>query len=124
MNTRLDERETRSEIEDRIQVLNQRIQGLVTRKGDVNQQPFLIWDVSESGIGIWTAQQLAAGDGVTLTVGKPYLLVVGCEVNWCESNPESGGFRSGLKVVNTDAKVFGSLYNAFLKAGQVGEKAG
>ena len=124
MNTGANDQNNRSELEDRIQVLNQRIQGLVTRKGDDNQQPFLIWDVSEGGIGIWTAEKLAPADGVTLTVGKPYLLVVSCEVNWCEPNPESGGFRSGLKVVNTDTKVLSSLYHAFVKAGQVGDKAG
>ena len=123
MNAGTDEQKSRSEIEERIQVLNQRIQGLVTRKGDVHQQPFLVWDVSESGIGVWTAEKLTPAEAVTLTVGKPYLLVVSCEVNWCESNPESGGFRSGLKVVNTDTKVYGSLYKAFIKAGQVDTKA-
>ena len=84
---------------------------------DRNQLPFLVWDVDESGIGLWTSEELQPTSQVVLTIGQPYLLVVKTEVIWCEKQGNGNGFRCGLKVLD-NAKVFQSLIQAFIKTDQ------
>ncbi|MFW7377781.1 MAG: PilZ domain-containing protein [Oligoflexus sp.] len=84
--------------EPRTQVLPIEISGLLTQPDRNIQIPFLVWDVSEAGIGLWTSRCLNPGTQVVVTVGHPYLVVVDCRVVWC-SGEEDEGFRLGLELI-------------------------
>lgn len=81
----------------RAQVLPTEIRGLLTVVESGAQLPFLVWDVSSSGMGLWSSESLESGSKVIVTVGHPYLLVVECRVVWCTEESEIG-FRMGLEV--------------------------
>ena len=99
----------------RTQVFPEEIRGLITMDQGNDQLPFLVWDVDEKGIGLWTSEALEPETQVVLTIGQPYLLVVKSQVVWCEKQTNEKGFRCGLKVVDSE-KVFQSLIQAFLKS--------
>ncbi|MGE0173697.1 MAG: PilZ domain-containing protein [Oligoflexales bacterium] len=98
--------------ETRVQVVPTEIRGIITGTGV--QQPFLVWDVSERGIGIWASEGLVEGSEIVLTIGQPYLLVINCIVKWCESQSDGRGYRCGLKSIDKE-KSFETLLEAFLK---------
>jgi hypothetical protein len=108
-----EKRDERSGLQARIQILNQRVKGLLTREDGKYQQTFLVFDVSEDGIGIWSPEALIKGESVTLTVGTPYLLILSCNVNWCERFAKTGGYRSGLTVIASSKSTVRSLLKAF-----------
>lgn len=98
----------------RAPVVPTQIKGLLTREGSNEAQlPFLVWDVSESGIGLWCSDELHNGDRVKVTVGQPYLLVIEGEVRWVEKG-EDGGYRCGVDVKNPNRQLQ-SLYETFCK---------
>jgi hypothetical protein len=99
--------------ETRVQVVPTEIRGLITNGSE--QQPFLIWDVSEKGIGLWVSEKLKIGQEVVLTVGQPYLLVVKCITKWCEAQTDNKGFRCGLKSIDK-VKTFEALFKAFVES--------
>jgi len=95
--------------EARTQVLPIEVSGLLTQPDRNIQVPFLVWDVSESGIGLWTSRALNPGTSVIVTVGHPYLLVVECRVVWCSKEEDRDqGYRMGLKLVESQ-EAFHSL---------------
>ena len=98
----------------RSQVIPNEIRGLISRKtpGANGNLPFLIWDVSPSGIGLWTAEELSIGETVVLTVGQPFLVVLTARVVWCESMSDHQGYRCGMEAVD-DAKSLETLVRAF-----------
>ena len=98
----------------RMQVVPQEIRGLMTVKGEDSQQPFLIWDVSDSGIGIWTSEEVSSEQAVVLTVGQPHLLVVEGEIIWSERQGEDQGYRCGIRA-SADDKPFQALIREFKK---------
>jgi hypothetical protein len=95
--------------EARAQVLPVEIKGLLTHADLGLQLPFLVWDVSESGMGIWLNQSLRVGSNVMVALSQPYLFVVECRAVWCQQN-EPGRYRIGLAVVE-NTKGFRALYN-------------
>lgn len=99
--------------ENRVQVVPSEIRGLLSASKGNLQQPFLIWDVSPQGIGIWISEGLPQGEEVVLTIGQPYLIVVKAEVMWCEMQAGQQGFRCGLRATDK-GKVFDTLHSAFL----------
>ena len=96
----------------RTPVVPTQIKGLLTRAGSTEQLPFLIWDVSKSGIGLWSSGRLEAGESIKVTVGQPHLLMLDCEVRWCEEKADGEGFRCGLSVPENSAQLH-SLYETF-----------
>jgi len=88
------------------------IKGLITRGTANEQSPFLVWDVSEQGLGIWSSSQLQMGETIKVTIGQPYLLILTCKVRWADDKPTSSGFRCGLEVVD-NARQLASLYEKF-----------
>ncbi len=96
----------------RTQVVPTEVKGLLTRQLRDHQQPLLVWDVSTTGMGLWTSDQLALGERIKITIGQPYLLLVEAEVVWCEPHLGGEGFRCGVHVIHQDEKLT-SLYRAF-----------
>lgn len=85
----------------RAQVIPREIRGLITRRSGLNSTlPFLLWDVAETGIGLWTAAPIPAGESLVLTVGQPFLSVLTGTVIWCEAMTEDQGYRCGIEVTD------------------------
>ncbi|WP_218110254.1 PilZ domain-containing protein [Oligoflexus tunisiensis] len=85
------------------------IKGLLSGRelGDESQIPFLVWDVSPSGLGILLSDRLEAGEVLRLTFGAPMALTVMCSVVWCELQEadydfQEASFRVGLITVSNN----------------------
>lgn len=96
----------------RAQVLPTEIRGIVTAIGSGEHLPFLVWDVSHEGIGLWLSQPLTVGDKVRIAVGQPYLVVLDATVIWCDDKAQSQGFRCGFSVTQSREVLVG-LYEQF-----------
>jgi hypothetical protein len=89
--------------EPRVPVLPIEIKGLLSSQdlADGPQTPFLVWDISPSGLGILLSDRLNAGEVWRLTFGAPVSLSVVCSVVWCELQEadydfQEPSFRVGL----------------------------
>ncbi len=95
--------------EPRVHVLPIEIKGLLVSH-EVNEDPnipFLVWDVSPSGLGILLSDRLEAGEVLRLCFGTPVALTVICSVVWCELQEadydfQEPSFRVGLITVNNN----------------------
>jgi hypothetical protein len=88
---------------------------------NIQQLPFLVWDVSRNGLGLWKSSELKSNEKVTITLGKPYLLVVEGDVKWCSPTEEKGCFRVGIHIPDNNEQ-FSKLYEKFSKLGAQVEK--
>jgi len=95
----------------RAQVVPSEVRGLLMVEGLDQRLPFLIWDVSEHGLGIWCSTKVDALTNVKITVPKPFGITLDCRVKWCEEHA-NGGFRLGLKL-NKDHEKLIELYKQF-----------
>ncbi len=82
-------------------VVDHEVNGLLTKEGQDRREPFLIWDVSEEGLCIWTGEQISPGDVLALTVVKPLTLLLKCKVRWCGRQEIENGYRCGLEVIGS-----------------------
>ena len=94
---------------------SQEIRGMFTNVQSNKQRPFLLWDVSENGIGIWSDTELTKNAQLVLTIGQPFLMVLETTVRWCEKQGDHHGFRVGLSFKTEQKKVLKSLSTAFNK---------
>jgi hypothetical protein len=80
------------------------VSGLVTDKADGARQPFLLQNISDSGVGLWTGVALSLNSVVKITLGSQYGgLSIDCEVLWT-SGTVASGYQSGLKVLYRERK--------------------
>jgi hypothetical protein len=93
--------------EPRVHVLPIEIKGLLAFDEGTEEPhiPFLVWDVSPSGLGILLSDRLQAGDVLRLSFGIPVALTVVCSVVWCELQEadydfQEPSFRVGLITVH------------------------
>lgn len=82
----------------RTEVAQHQVKGILTRGSNRTHAPFIVWDLSEEGIGIWLPLELSAGESVTMSVGKPKPVTIKGRVVWCEMRPGKLGFHSGILV--------------------------
>jgi hypothetical protein len=86
------------------------IKGLLTHtdrrdaSGAQAHEPFIVFNISDTGLGLWVTSKCERGERVTVTIAKPLVLVLSCEVRWCrEATSEDGqisGYQVGLKVLD------------------------
>lgn len=95
--------------EPRVHVLPIEIKGLLAFDEGKEEPniPFLVWDVSPSGLGILLSDRLQAGDVLRLSFGMPVALTVVCSVVWCELQEadydfQEPSFRVGLITVHNN----------------------
>ena len=74
------------------------VKGVLTRATDRAHAPFLIWDISEDGVGIWLPLELKQGEEITLNLGKPKPMVIKGHVMWCQMRPGKLGYHVGVMV--------------------------
>ena len=82
----------------RAQVVPSEIRGIATLPESGDHVPFLVWDVSPTGLGLWMTQKVEIGAAVKVVVGQPYLLVLIGTVVWCDDVAEANGYRCGLQI--------------------------
>jgi hypothetical protein len=70
----------------------------MTRSLDRAHAPFIVWDISETGLGIWLPLQLTTGEEVTLSLAKPKPVTVKGRIAWCEMRPGKLGFHAGVLI--------------------------
>jgi hypothetical protein len=97
---------------DRAAVVIHEIRGLMTRPSGHGQFPFLVWDVSESGMGLWITQKVLPNEVVKITIGQPYLMVFEGVVKWVEKDIRDSGFRCGI-AINEESHRLKTLYAQF-----------
>lgn len=83
----------------RAQVIPREVRGLLQVKETSGNGPFLLWDISETGFGIWSATQLTSNQTVKLLIAVPFKLTVECTVMWVEKDAQDEGYRAGLKLL-------------------------
>ncbi len=95
--------------EPRVHVLPIEIKGLLVSDKLTEEPitPFLVWDISPSGLGILLSDRLKAGDIMRLTFSTPIALTVVCSVVWCELQEadydfQEPSFRVGLITVGNN----------------------
>ncbi len=93
--------------EPRVPALPVEIKGLITisEQNPDRQMPFLVWDVSASGLGILLSDRLESGEILHLSFGEPFGITVVCSVVWCELQDadydfQEPSFRVGLIAVD------------------------
>lgn len=96
----------------RAQIVPSEIRGILTLTATSDHMPFLVWDVSPTGLGLWTTGPLAVGETVKIVVGQPYLLILNATVMWCDHEPSAQGFRCGVQVAGKQESLT-SLYEKF-----------
>lgn len=84
------------------------VQGIITRE-EGSHAPFVVWDVSPDGVGIWSLWRLAPGEIVKLAFSQPHVAVLSCEVVWCESPRQEDGYRCGLRAQDPTSKTLEAL---------------
>lgn len=67
------------------------IKGLVCDESNKRREPTIIWNISDQGFCFWVTDRFKPGDIVQLTVAKPWVLQMTCEVRWCKSYEEKSG---------------------------------
>jgi len=95
--------------EPRVHVLPIEIKGLLSghELNEDPQVPFLVWDISPSGLGILLSDRLESGAVLRLCFGTPLPLTVICTVVWCELQEadydfQEPSFRVGLITVHNN----------------------
>ena len=82
----------------RVSVVPEELLGIIVRKSTMDSVPFLMWDISSGGVGIWVAAELEEGEEITITLGKPYLLSIEGKVSWSTKTERQDCFRVGICV--------------------------
>lgn len=83
----------------RSEVVVEEIRGIATRLHDLEQGPFIIWDISDNGLRLWSAVQMKKADIIRLTIAKPFVLILNAEVRWIKEE-NGAGYLIGLKVLD------------------------
>lgn len=76
------------------------IRGIATRSSAKEHGPFIIWDISDKGMRLWVPERMRSGEVVKLTIAKPFVLMLTCEVRWCKALADEPGFQLGVRVLD------------------------
>lgn len=103
-------------MEPRAVILPKEIRGQISyagEDGNTIQQPFIIFDVSKKGVGIWAFEAIPTGVNAQISISYPYILNFIGETRWCTQSGEEG-FRCGILATTQQAKLE-SLFDSFCK---------
>ena len=82
----------------RREVVPVEIKGLLDADGGVHV-PFLIWDLSDTGLGIWVPSPIDRGIKVRMNVAVPRKCRLDGIVQWCEKSKDNfEGWRIGINI--------------------------
>jgi len=84
----------------RSQVTPLEIKGLLTNVDTQGHTPLIIWDISDQGMRLWVTNKLKAGERIKVTIARPTVITLNCEVRWCRTSGDQPGFHVGVKVLD------------------------
>lgn len=93
------------ERKDRSVVTPFEIKGSVTTNGEKHCEVVLIWNISDSGLCIWTDAAFKKGGRVALSITFPWTVSFDCEVRWCRTVPDRSGYILGLHATSNQEKL-------------------
>jgi hypothetical protein len=102
----------------RSEVVTIEIRGIATRLQDLEQGPFIIWDISDNGLRLWSPVKMKRSDIVRLTIAKPFVLILNTEVRWITEQENESGFLIGLKVLDNLQRL-SALHKSATEAGEL-----
>jgi hypothetical protein len=82
----------------REEILPLEVRGTAEGIAGMEQLNILIWDVSETGMGIWTPQEVEMSAEIKITLLEPFAGFLVGEVMWVEEFTH--GWRFGLDVTD------------------------
>jgi hypothetical protein len=100
MNSDPNELDAHRRTDPRSEIVVNEIRGIATRLHDLEQGPFIIWDISDNGLRLWSAVKMKRADIIRLTIAKPFVLILNAEVRWIKEEDNGSGFLIGLKVLD------------------------
>jgi len=104
----------------RSEVSGQEVHGIVSYSQGHEQAPFILWDISDQGLRLWTPVRLKPSDVVRLTVVKPNVLILSADVRWCRAvGGGDEGFYVGLHVLDNQRRLE-ALHKSMLEAKTAG----
>jgi hypothetical protein len=74
--------------------------GAKAADADDTGEALLIWNISDDGLCLWVASEFAAAALVDVTITKPWVMALRCEVRWCQAVPDRSGFLVGLMALD------------------------
>jgi hypothetical protein len=96
----------------RAPVVPNHVQGLITREPTNAQVPFLLWDVSAEGLGVWCVAELKKGETLRITIAAPVALTLKAIVSWVSQSGVQDGYRCGLEVIEGSERL-AQIYDYF-----------
>ena len=91
--------------EPRSEVVTHEVRGLASRNQGREQGPFILWDISDTGLRLWTPQKLKTGEVLKLTIAKPFVVMVMADVRWCKPVADGTGYAVGVRVLDNLARL-------------------
>jgi len=76
------------------------VKGSLSIDGNKKSTVVLIWNISDSGLCIWSDSKLKKGEGVIFEIEHPWSETFECEVVWTRTVPVHSGYILGLRVSN------------------------
>ena len=89
----------------RAEVAGHEIKGIISLPEGNERVPFILWDISDDGLGLWVANEIAMGSMVSLLLSKPTPAKIQAEVVWCRPSKGKPGFDCGLRVNENSDKL-------------------
>ncbi|MBP9709092.1 MAG: PilZ domain-containing protein [Oligoflexales bacterium] len=68
-------------------------------------EAFVIFDVSQNGLGLLTSCDLAKGTKLHLQIGRPFFISIEAVVAWSQACDDFGAFRCGVEIVSEPQKL-------------------
>jgi hypothetical protein len=66
-------------------------------------------------MGLWVPERVKAGEILRLTIAKPFVVMLNCEVRWCKSLGDEPGFQLGVRVLDNLSRLE-ALHKAMVAA--------
>ncbi len=92
-------------IEPRSDAIVTEIHGICTRSIGHDQGPFILWDVSDSGLRLWLPMLVSTGEVLRLTIAKPFVLILNADVRWCRPTEDGQGFHVGVRALDNQQRL-------------------
>jgi len=97
----------------RAEVQEHEVRGLFSRSGSKSHAPFVVWDISEDGMGLMIPEKVRTGDELTMTLARPKKMTIAAVVVWCRKRDDGEGYHCGVHVPQHNSRLI-ALRNAIL----------
>lgn len=75
------------------------VRGILNRSRTGEQSSFLLWDISDRGLRMWSPVDLSTDEVLRLTIAKPAVTVFTARVCWCRRVSDHDGYQVGLQAL-------------------------